>query len=61
MLFCFSSFRPQVQVKPLGIYLGFSAREAWMVPVGEGADRGDTLIMVALKCRMTEAVTFLAG
>lgn len=51
----------RVQVKPLGIYLGFSAREAWMVPVGEGADRGDTLIMVALKCRMTEAVTFLAG
>ena len=47
-------------MKPLGIYLGFSAREAWMVPVGEGADRGDTLIMVALKCRMPEAVAFLA-
>eukprot|EP00904_Undaria_pinnatifida_P003275 jgi/Undpi1/12949/HiC_scaffold_7.g02615.m1 len=51
----------RVQVKPLGIYLGFSARETWMVPVGEGADRGDTLIMVALKCRMPEAVTFLAS
>lgn len=49
----------QVQAKPFGIYMGFHVREAWRVPDGEDAQRGDTLIMVALKCRMTEAVAFL--
>ncbi|CAM9268938.1 unnamed protein product [Scytosiphon promiscuus] len=51
----------RVQVKPLGIYLGFSARESWKVPEGEGADRGDTLVMVALKCRKQEEAVFLLG
>lgn len=51
----------QVQVKPLGIYLGFSARESWRVPDGEGANRGDTLVMVALKCRKQDEAVFLLG
>ncbi|CAM9898541.1 unnamed protein product [Pylaiella littoralis] len=51
----------RVQVKPLGIYLGFSARESWRVPDGEGADRGDTLLMVALKCRKQDEAVFLLG
>ncbi|CAB1101366.1 unnamed protein product [Ectocarpus sp. CCAP 1310/34] len=51
----------RVQVKPLGIYLGFSARESWRVPDGEGANRGDTLVMVALKCRKQEEAAFLLG
>ncbi|CAM9443679.1 unnamed protein product, partial [Ectocarpus sp. 12 AP-2014] len=51
----------RVQVKPLGIYLGFSARESWRVPDGEGANRGDTLVMVALKCRKQDEAVFLLG
>ncbi|CAN0469947.1 unnamed protein product, partial [Ectocarpus sp. 12 AP-2014] len=51
----------RVQVKPLGIYLGFSARESWRVPDGEGANRGDTLVMVALKCGKREEAAFLLG
>lgn len=51
----------RVQVKPFGIYLGFSARESWACPDGEEVNRGDTLIMVALKCQMREVVAFLVG
>lgn len=51
----------KVHAKPFGLYLGFSVREAWKVPDGEGADRGDTLMMVALKCRRQDAVVFLLG
>lgn len=45
----------------MGIYFGFSARESWRVPEGEAADRGDTLVMVALKCRKQDEAVFLMG
>lgn len=45
----------------MGIYLGFSARESWRVPDGEGADRGDTLVMACLKCRKQDEAAFLLG
>eukprot|EP00752_Nemacystus_decipiens_P004860 g4423.t1 len=51
----------RVKVKPMGIYLGFSARESWRVPEGEGADRGDTLVMACLKCRKQDEAAFLLG
>ncbi|CAM9842999.1 unnamed protein product, partial [Choristocarpus tenellus] len=49
----------RVQVKPLGMYLGFSAREEWAAPPGVNVDRGDTALMVALKLRKDDLSSWL--
>eukprot|EP01084_Bolivina_argentea_P238086 399992_1 len=43
----------------MGVYTGFSSRLHWFAPSGVCVDKGDTLLMICIKCQMTNVVRWL--